>query len=361
MVLTLQIKLLPTATQAQSLRKTIERANAACNEISTRCFSKKIFGQFKIHHEVYYATRSAFGLSAQMAIRCIAKVADSYKADKKIIRVFNKHGAISYDNRILKYKEGSIKIWTVEGNIDIPFTCHHKENIKFIKGETKLVLKKGKFYLYQCVDIAEPSINNVNDFIGCDFGQTDICTLSDGTNYNSEQLKKVRKKYSKVRASVQSKGTKGAKKLLKRLSGRERRFVSISNHTISKQIVAKAKEENKGIAIEDLGGIRKAKTKSKANKTELNRWSFYQLRQYLTYKAALNGVKLFVIPPAYTSQTCNVCFHIGERKAKRFSCTNCGNVADADHNAAKNIATWGCVVNQPEKSGMFSCAIPAQV
>jgi putative transposase len=126
------------------------------------------------------------------------------------------------------------------------------------------------------------------------------------------KLKNVRKRYSKIRASVQSKGTKSSKKLLKRLSGRKRRFVSINNHTISKQIVAKAKTENKGIAIEDLGNIRRtAKPKSKTHKTELNHWSFYQLRQFPTYKAKLSGVKLFAIPAAYTSQTCHVCLHIG--------------------------------------------------
>jgi transposase len=110
-----------------------------------------------------------------------------------------------------------------------------------------------------------------------------------------------------------------------------------------------------------LSNIRKTgKPKNKAQKTELNRWSFYQLRQFLTYKAKLGGVQLHAIPPAYTSQTCNGCFHIGDRKGKNFSCKSCGNVADADHNAAKNIATWGQVVNCPEKSDMFSCALHFQ-
>ena len=98
--------------------------------------------------------------------------------------------------------------------------------------------------------------------------------------------------------------------------------------------------------------------KSKNNKTELNRWSFYQLRQFLTYKSLLNGVKLVVIPPAYTSQTCSVCHHIGTkensfRKGKKFACTNCGNVTDADINAAHNIAAWGVSVITPEKNNMF--------
>jgi putative transposase len=358
MKLTLQIKLLPNNEQFDALKKTMIEANKACNVISETAWRIKTFNQFKLHKETYHVIKSSFNLSAQMVIRCISKVSDGYKLDKKCQRNFKPLGAITYDSRILTYAADKISLWTVAGRLKIPFTCRNPNYLPYIKGEADLLYRKGKFYLFQTVEVPDEEIKDVEEFIGCDFGQRDICVLSDGTNYSSDELKKVRKKYAKVRASVQSKGTKGAKKLLKRLSGRERRFVSINNHTISKQIVAKAKAENKGIAIEDLSNIRRtAKPKSKAQKTELNRWSFYQLRQYLTYKAKLNGVKLFAIPPAYTSQTCNDCFHIGERKGKNFSCTNCGNVADADHNAAKNIATWGCVVNQPEKSDMFSCAL----
>jgi len=356
--LTLQIKLLPDNKQMQSLKDTLKECNTACDEISKRCFENKIYGQYKIHHAVYYSIKSSFKLSSQMVVRCISKVADSYKLDKKVQRTFKPLGSIAYDSRVLTYKQSEVSIWSIGGRIKVPFVCHNQKYIPYIKGEADLVFKKGKFYIFQTVEVPEEKVKDIEEFIGCDFGQTDICTLSDGTNYNSEQLKKVRKKYSKVRASVQSKGTKGSKKLLKRLSGRERRFVTISNHTISKQIVAKAKRENKGIAIEDLSRIRfTAKPKSKAQKTELNRWSFYQLRQFLTYKSLLGGVKLAVIPPAYTSQTCSTCLHIGKRVAKKFTCENCGNISDADHNAAKNISAWGCVVNQPERESMLYCTV----
>lgn len=359
MKLTLKIKLLPSKEQINILIATLKEANGACNFISETAFSKKVFNQFKLHKEAYHPVKGSFNLAAQMVIRCISKVADGYKLDKKIQRKFKPLGSIAYDSRILSYKPNNIvSVWTIQGRLNLHFVCHNVNYLPFIKGEADLVFKKGKFYLFQTVEVAEDAIKNMEEFIGCDFGQSDICTLSDGTNYNSQQLKKVRKKYTKVRVSVQSKGTKGAKKLLKRLSGRERRFVSISNHTIAKQIVAKAYAENKGIAIEDLRGIRKtAKLKSKAHKIELNKWSFYQLRQYLAYKAKLKGIPLMIVPPAYTSQTCSVCKHIGERKAKYFSCKNCGHVADADQNAAVNIATWGCIINQPERSNMFSCAL----
>lgn len=197
---------------------------------------------------------------------------------------------------------------------------------------------------------------------------TTIIATSYGINHSAEWLNTYREHRQKVRSSIQAKADtskrstkRNARKLLKRLSGRERRFVSINNHTIAKQIVAKAKEENKGIAIEDLSKIRKtAKTKSKQQKTELNRWAFYQLRHFLTYKSVLSGVKLFAVPAPYTSQTCNLCNHIGERNGKHFSCTNCGNKDDADINAALNISAWGVAVNTPEKSTMY-CSLHSLV
>lgn len=354
MKLTLQIKLLPDTKQANALKDTLKECNAACNEISGRCFEKKILCQYRIHHEVYYSVKSFFNLSSQMVVRCISKVADSYKLDKKVQRIFKPLGSIAYDSRVLTYKQdGEISLWTTKGRLKIKFVYHNPKYLPYIKGEADMVFKKGKFYLFQTCEIPEEDIKDVEEFIGVDLGQTAIANLSDGSNYNSEQLKKIRKRYSKVRASIQSKGTCNSRKLLKRLSGRERRFVSITNHTIAKQIVEKAKAECKGIAIEDLRGIRKtANPKNKSQKTELNRWSFYQLRQYLSYKAMLNGVPLVVIPPAYTSQTCNQCMRIGIRNGKHFRCEYCGNVSDADHNAAKNISAWGCVVNQPEKSAL---------
>jgi len=358
MKLTLKIKLLPNKGQANNLLDTIKEANNACNFISDYAWENKIFNQFKLHKGTYYNTKKSFNLSAQMIVRCIAKVSTAYNLDRKIKRRFKPLGSIVYDSRILNYKpNNTVSIWSVNGRLKIPFICHNQNYLPYIKGESDLVFKKDKFYLFQTIDVPEQNIEDVEEFIGVDFGQTDIAVLSDGTNYNSAQLKEVRKKYSKVRASIQSKGTRSSKKLLKRLSGKEKRFVSINNHTISKQIITKAKKEKKGIAIEDLSNIRKtAKPKSKAQKTELNRWSFYQLRQFLSYKALLSGIKLVVIPPAYTSQTCSSCLHIGDRNGKRFSCKNCGNTMDADHNAAINIATWGRSVARPEKS-MLYCSL----
>lgn len=354
-ILTLKIKLLPTEDQATALIHTIKTANDACNFISDIAWVSKSFQQFRLHKESYYPTKDKFNLSSQMVVRCISKVADAYKVDNKTKRTFNPTGAISYDSRILSFKtDNQVSIWSVDGRLKMPFVCHNTNYLPYIKGEADLVYRKGKFFLFQCVHIPDSEITDVEEFIGVDFGLTDIAVTSDGIKHSAEWLNKYREKQVKIRSSIQSKGTKGCKKLLKRLSGRERTTATIVNHTISKSIVRSAKESGKGVSIEDLTNIRfTSKRRSKAFQSKLGRWSFFQLRQFLTYKAQVNGVKLVVIPPAYTSKTCNTCKHIGQRSNKVFKCANCGNNADADFNAALNIATLGGSINNPEQSAMY--------
>ena len=354
MKLTLQIKLLPSNEQSESLIATLRDSNAVCNQVSDVIWKNKVFNQFKVHHLVYHDLKRTTGLSAQMIIRCISKVIDAYKLDRKKKRSFTLLGAITYDSRILSYKSMIVSLWTVDGRLKIPFLCHNHKYLPYIKGEADFVIKNGKFYLFQTVEVPEDDVKNVEEFIGVDFGITNIATLSDGTSFGSESLNKIRDHYFKVRRSVQSKDTKGSRKLLKRLKGREQRHATIINHTISKSIVRKAVDEDKGIAIEDLTGIRGRTTVRKSQRRKHHSWAFYQLRSFLEYKARLVGVPITIVDPHYTSQTCNTCKHIGDRNGKHFSCTSCGNIADADVNAAKNIAQLGVSVNHPEKSNMFS-------
>ena len=143
----------------------------------------------------------------------------------------------------------------------------------------------------------------------------------------------------------------------KRLSGKERTTANLINHTISKSIVASAKEQGKGISIEDLTNIRfTSKRRNKKFRTKLGKWNFADLRAKLEYKALLNGVKLVVVNPAYSSQTCCECKHIGKRTNKVFKCTNTNckvDTIDADYNASKVISLLGQTVNSAEKSAMY--------
>src|SRR5262249_58550004 len=87
------------------------------------------------------------------------------------------------------------------------------------------------------------------DFIGVDFGVVNLAVDSDGQMHQGDDVERTRQHYEKVKRSLQRKATKqkrggkrplNAKRKLKALSGRERRFKANTNHTIAKKIVAKA-------------------------------------------------------------------------------------------------------------------------
>ncbi len=149
----------------------------------------------------------------------------------------------------------------------------------------------------------------------------------------------------------------------RRHSFREHRFQSWVNHNISRTLVNDAKTLGASIAFEDLTGIRNNLNEKLRNKTErrrTNNWAFYQLRLFTGYKAAITGIPMVFVPPAYTSKTCSRCHHIGERNGKSFKCGNCHLEIDADINAAKNIAALGICVNNPEIPGI-TCLLEGQL
>ena len=260
-----------------------------------------------------------------------------------------------------------------------------------------LVKRKDGSYSIQIGVETEPSPPQRTDrVLGVDLGRTDIAhtmalraaARTEGDNWHGQQLSKVRDHYSRLRAVLQRKASKGTRssrrrcrELLQRLSGKERRFQSRQrcvattwvHHRISKAIVSRAKATNSALALEDLTGIRERVNRQPRSKTErrrVNSWAFYQLRQFLEYKALRAGVALILVPPAYTSQTCHRCLHIhpdpaqSYRSGKQFKCGHCGWEGDADLNGANVIALWcsapltrvGAAVNQPGGPGLFCSA-----
>lgn len=123
MKLTAKVKLQPVPEQHQALLDTLERANAACNAISDVSWENETFSQAGIHKLCYYDIREQFDLSAQVTVRCISKVVQAYRLDKKTKRTFTPHGAIAYDGRILTWylDTQAVSIWTLNDREYIPF------------------------------------------------------------------------------------------------------------------------------------------------------------------------------------------------------------------------------------------------
>ncbi|CDK30126.1 transposase (fragment) [Candidatus Babela massiliensis] len=82
------------------------------------------------------------------------------------------------------------------------------------------------------------------------------------------------------------------------------------------------------------------KTVRKAQRRQHSSWSFYQLRQFIQYKADLAGIPVMLVDPKNTSRTCIQCGYVAkENRSLRdnFCCRACGYVDLADKLAAENI------------------------
>lgn len=352
MLLTVKAKLTTTPEQKDSLIKTMERFNEACNYISTFAYKNRVFGKFAIQKELYYEIREQFKLSAQMTVRAVGKVTESYKVDKKCVHEFEPHGAIVYDQRILSYKSADeISILTLDGRIEvkIQYGEYRKLEANRVKGQADLIYKNGIFYLMIVVDLPDAEPIDPIGILGVDMGIINLATTSDGVNYSGEKCNKIRQRYSKIKATLQHVNSYSAKKHLRKISGRERRFKKDVNHCISKELVTTAKDTNRSIALEDLTGIRETTTVRKADRDRHGKWAFFELRNFIEYKAKILGVSVFAVDPRNTSRECSVCGYIDKKNRKNqasFCCLECGHTENADYNAAKNIS-FRAAVNLP--------------
>ncbi len=353
MLKTIRVKLLPTQDQKKILLDTMKVVNTACNSISEFAFQNKVFNRFELQKQLYQSVRSEYRLGAQITILACRKVADSYyasikKGEELTLHEYRPRGAIAYDSRIYTFKNNVVSLWTIGGRIKIPIQTKYSlstgKELDLCYDRTK-----NQFYLNISVDVPEEPKYTPQSYLGVDLGIVNIAATSDGIQVPGTDCERVRQWYQNRRQILQSVGTKSAKRRLKRLSKGERRFKKHVNHIVSKNLVALAKDTSRGIALEDLTGIRDRTTVRRPQRDRHSKWAFAQLRTFIDYKAAISGVPVVYVDPAYTSRTCSACgySHKNNRKTRdTFSCIACGHTEPADINAAKNIA-FRAAANQP--------------
>lgn len=340
------LKLAPTEEQHRALLDTMHAFNAACDYIAEQAFEAKVANKFELQKMTYGELRTTYHLPAQLAIRAISKTTDVYKRDKSIKPTFRAEGAIVYDERVMSFKGlNHVSLLTIHGRVLVPFRigAYQESRLESIKGQADLLYRHGVFSLAVTLDVPEPTPDTPDGTLGVDLGMINLATDSEGETFSGEQVEKNRKRNQALRQRLQKRGTKNAKRHLKKLSGKEARFKRNTNHVISKRIVQKAKANEQGIAIEELRHIR-TRTEARLRHSQRSRhssWAFGQLRQFLSYKAALAGVPLHTVDPRNTSRTCHVCGHCAQANRKSqasFVCQSCGLAMNADINAAINIS-----------------------
>ena len=350
-------KLLPTPEQSGSLLATMERINSACEWLGERAFEAQTANKFSLHHLYYHDLREQFGLSAQMAVRAISKVCEVYKRDRRKQPHFKPHGAVAYDQRIMSFKVGdTVSLLTLVGRIVVPFVAgaYHHARLEGVRGQADLVFRRNKWFLYVSVEVPSAAPVEPQGWLGVDLGIRNLATDSDGQHYTGTVVERVRQRQQLLRSTLQRVDTKSSKRHLRRLSGHEARFRSDVNHTISKCIVAKAKDTGRGIAVEDLTGIRERTTVRKGQRAMHGGWAFFQLRSFVEYKGTMAGLPVVAVDPRDTSRICPACGHnskANRRSQSEFVCQSCGFRDHADHVGAVNIARKAAV-NRPIVAGI---------
>ncbi|MER6690618.1 RNA-guided endonuclease InsQ/TnpB family protein [Streptomyces minutiscleroticus] len=363
---------MPDTVQVSALERTLTTVNDAANWVSAVAFERGVPREYELRKHTYGELKVR-GLGAQAAQHTIKKVRDAYTALKTDIRAgnlgkegskrrrkaeskpvaFRLEAAQPYDDRCLswQYDRQTVFIRTVDGRMrNVPFVCS-ADALKLLqahrKGESDLIARDGVFYLVATCDVPEAERYEPDGFIGVDFGTANIATASTAsTGYLAagRELNRYRKRQLALRAKLQKKRTKSAKRRLKARARKEARHAANQNHTISKTIVTEAERTGRGLALEELKGIRNRVRLRKPQRGALHSWAFAQLGDFIVYKARRAGVPLVFVDPAYTSQTCAECGHVGRRNRVDqglFICRRCGVVAHADRNASHDIATRG--------------------
>jgi putative transposase len=351
---------LETTTEDDKVRllETMRKYNEACNFVAEKAFSLKLTNKYKLHKEVYREAREKFGLSSQFVVRAIGKVIEAYKRVKTIKPAFKPLGSIQYDQRNSRIGIDTVSIMTLQGRLKLPTRIGEYQKARFdrVRGQCDLIYRNSVFYLIVVVDAPEKSEEyDPVGALGVDLGIENIAVDSVRQIFESKKVEQVRKHYNKQRSVLQKIGTKSAKRKLKKISGRERRFKKDTNHVISKAIVCKAKGTTRAIGMEDLTNIRSRVTvKGKRSQRDRHsKWAFGELRNFVTYKAKKEGVPLKITSSNNTSRQCPSCEYIDQRNRKsrnEFECLQCGYKEMADYVAAKNIAAKVRVraaVNQP--------------
>jgi IS605 OrfB family transposase len=364
--LVVPVKLLPSPEQVAALSATLRACNDAANWVSGIAFGMKSRRNYDVRRLTYENVRAA-GIGSQAAQHVIKKVCNAYATLKANIRAgnlgepgsmrrvkaesepvtFRSDAAQPYDQRNLSFalNARTVSLWTVTGRLkNVRFTgspAQLEQLAAHQRGESDLIHRGGMWFLAVTLDFPDPDLHEPDGWLGVDLGVVNIATVSDGKRIAGRALNRYRRRQLALRRKLQVKGTKSAKRLLKRQCRREARFATDTNHCIAKTIVATAERTGRGIALEDLTGVRARVRLRKDQRSSLHSWAFAQLGRFIAYKARRAGVPVAYVDPAYTSQQCSECSYTDRNNRTgqaTFACRACGVTLHADINGSRNIA-----------------------
>ncbi len=391
---TLKLVLKPTEEQKQILLETLEQYKFAYNYTCKIGWEAQIWNGALLHTLTYYTVRDKTSLLSQLVISARLVATESLKSAMKRKKKGLKGRCPQSNNPAIRYDKRSYTVWlnreevslaTTQGRqkfkVKVPDYFKQYLDWKVTSANLKYDKKLKKFFLNITVEKDIPDVKPVEFFVGVDLGLRKLAVVSTldrkiNKFFDGGHIRAVSERYQALRKRLQSKGTPSAKRHLKKLSQREKRFRTAVNHKIAKEIV-KLVPAGGVIVLEKLKGIRRRIRVTKQNRRWIHSWNFAQLQRLIEYKAQAKGIRVVYVNARYTSRKCSRCGHISGNNRKdqaHFVCERCGYQLNADLNASRNIvknylaslggklghgearpSVWGAV-NRPDV-GSVGCAM----
>ena len=357
----------------QVFQPTIDAYTKAFNYTCTVGWNDKDYNGVSLHHKVYPETRkylpSQLAVSARMkATEALKSVKARLKKGKKASCPQSKQIGIRYDARSFNvwWDRNEISFSTTEGRktVQIEVPEYFKQYLPWKRCSADLFVRKGQVFLNVVVEkeVEDPISNGT--FVGVDRGIKKLAVTSDMRFFGGGHVKQVSRRYQRLRSVLQSKGHSG-KRHLRKISSKENRFRRDVNHVVSKQIV-QGQKPGTTLVLEKLTGLKERTTnkRKKKDRFEHNSWSYYQLEEFLKYKAAFKGVLVDYVSACYTSRGCSKCRHIARANRtcqSRFRCKKCGYQCNADLNASFNIVqNYQDAISYPDRGAQRSLCSPSR-
>ncbi|MGF1488628.1 MAG: RNA-guided endonuclease InsQ/TnpB family protein, partial [Prochloraceae cyanobacterium] len=310
---TIRIRLHPDHQIAKILEETISDYTWSFNNVCKYGWENKVKSGGKLHDATYYPHRAATKLPSQLVCSARVKASEAlksaFKLSKKKVKgkktkvscPTSKKCPIRYDSRsyTIKFNSNQLSFTTVNGRIKFNFELHeyYQQYLNWKNTSADLLKdRKGRWWFHVVMETETPTIKASNEVVGIDLGIVNPATDNRGNFYGSKHWKNIEDKIFQLRRRLQKKGTKSAKRHLKKLSGRQRRFRKDCDHVLAKRIVESVKS-GATIVFEDITNIRGTAKVRKQQKRRLHGWSFAQLQTFAEYKASAKSVKIEFLDP----------------------------------------------------------------
>jgi IS605 OrfB family transposase len=376
---TIRLQLTPSPAQAELLAETQRQFTSAFNQAVQVGWDAAVSNATRLHYLVYYPLKAAHPtLVSDLINQARVKAAEALRSAFALHKVGRKVSMPSspacpprYNVHTYKvdWESRTVRMSTTGGRQTIRFDIpeYSTKYAGYPVDTADLIVRAGVWWLHVVVTVPAPQVEPTDEVIGVDLGLAQPAVTSTNRFLGERCWKDLEGRTFKLKRALQKKGTKSAKRHLKRLRRKQARFRRNSDHVLSKEIVQSV-APGATIVLENLTDIRKRTKITKKTKTSrrMHAWSFAQLQSLIAYKAEERGCTVVAVDPRHTSQQCSRCGYTARnnrRSRDRFVCWLCGFELHADLNASRNIAakyhasvairdTGGLNVNQPIVSSL---------